>query len=1019
MRIPRCASVSLGTALVAVLGFTAPAAAQYFGRVPVQWEHLKFQVLKTDHFDVYFYPEGRQAAEQAGRMAERWYARLSRILGHEFKDRQPLILYASHPHFQQTNTVGGPPGEGTGGVTEAFKRRIVLPVGASLEETDHVLGHELVHAFQYAMTGQGKVSDTNFPSALQMPLWFIEGMAEYLSVGPVDPHTAMWLRDAARRDKGLPTISKLGSTRYFPYRYGQALWGFLAGRYGDHVFGDALRKIGPRSNDAELVLKAVTGVDSETLSKDWHAAIRNDFAPVVAGKKDPPDYGAALVTEKRQGGRLNVGPALNPEGTRLAFLSEREMFSVELFLQDVRTGDVTRQLSRTVTNPHLESLQFISSSGSFDRTGRHFALGAVARGRPSLLVIETEGGRKQREIPFPKLGEIYTPAFSPDGKSVVFSALVGGFTDLYVYDLEAGRLRRLTDDFYADLQPVWSPDGKTVAFATDRFSTDLKTLGAGNYRLAAVDVASGEIRRLPSFEKGKNINPQWSPDGKSLYFLSDRTGITNIYRLDVAGGELYQLTDLLGGVSGITALSPALSAAAGADRIAYSVYEDGKYEIYAIEGAEKLAGWAVGRDEPRYAGVIPGAKVGGAVLAARSDTTKGLAETSSFKTAPYKPKLGLDYIGQPYVAGGADRYGSFFAGGISMLFSDMLGNHTLYTAIEATRVSGFSDVGGLVGYVNRERRFNWGGQIYQVPYVVGGFSQGAAVQNGQPVVIQQTVTQRQLERGVLIQGYYPLDAALRVEAMTGFRNLGFETRVEQEVFSFRTGQLLSQERETIEGDSLNLYEGTLALVRDTSVFGPTSPVLGQRFRLDVTPVFGTVRYTGALADFRQYFMPVRPLTLAGRILHYGRYGSGGEDSRLYPLFLGYQSLVRGYDTGSFNIQECGDTTGGTCPVYDQLFGSRLLVGNVELRAPLLGLLGAKNMYGPLPIEIGAFFDAGVAWDSSTKPSLFGGSKELVKGAGATARLNLLGFAVLQLDWVKPLDRPGKGAFFQFNLLAGF
>jgi outer membrane protein assembly factor BamA len=255
--------------------------------------------------------------------------------------------------------------------------------------------------------------------------------------------------------------------------------------------------------------------------------------------------------------------------------------------------------------------------------------------------------------------------------------------------------------------------------------------------------------------------------------------------------------------------------------------------------------------------------------------------------------------------------------------------------------------------------------------------------------------------------------------MVGYRNLGFETRIEQDVISLRTGQLLSQERQTQSDPSLSLYEGTLALVRDTSVFGPTSPVLGQRFRLDVTPVGGSVRYTGTLADFRQYFMPVRPLTLAGRIMHYGRYGSGGEDSRLYPLFLGYQSLVRGYDTGSFSIDECDDATGGTCPVYDQLFGSRLLVGNLELRAPLLGLLGAKNAYGPIPVEIGAFFDAGVAWDSSTSPKLFGGTRELVKSAGATARLNLLGFAVLQLDWVKPLDRPEKGAYFQFNLLAGF
>src|SRR5262249_34093185 len=146
---------------------------------------------------------------------------------------------------------------------------------------------------------------------------------------------------------------------------------------------------------------------------------------------------------------------------------------------------------------------------------------------------------------------------------------------------------------------------------------------------------------------------------------------------------------------------------------------------------------------------------------------------------------------------------------------------------------------------------------------------------------------------------------------------------------------------------------------------------------------------------------------------------GGEDRRLYPLFLGDPGLVRGYDTGSFSASECGVQADGSCPVFDRLLGSRLLIGNLEVRAPLLGLFGKRNLYGPIPIEIGAFFDAGVAWDSMTKPAIFGGTREMVKSTGAVARVNLFGFAVLQVDWVKPLDRPGKGAFFEFTLLSGF
>jgi hypothetical protein len=292
--------------------------------------------------------------------------------------------------------------------------------------------------------------------------------------------------------------------------------------------------------------------------------------------------------------------------------------------------------------------------------------------------------------------------------------------------------------------------------------------------------------------------------------------------------------------------------------------------------------------------------------------------------------------------------------------------------------------------------------------------------DGQPVFVEQALIERQLERRVAALGFHPFNASLRLELQAGYRNISFDRRLETNSFSLLTGELLTSEREDLPAAAgFNLFEGGVALVGDTSVFGATSPILGQRFRLDVAPVGGTVRYVGTLADYRRYVMPVRPLTIAARVMHYGRYGSGGEDERMLPLFIGYQSLVRGYDTGSFSASECGRTTDGSCPVYDQLIGSRMLVFNLEARVPLFALFGAKNLYGPVPLEIGGFFDSGVAWDQRSSPKLFGGERELVKSVGATARLNLFGFAVLQVDYAKPLDRPAKNAYFQFNLLAGF
>src|SRR4029453_15151933 len=118
------------------------------------------------------------------------------------------------------NGIEGLIGEGPGGVTEAIKRRVVLPMSGSLADSDHVLGHELVHAFQFHLTGVGPRGPVEqAPGLLAFPLWFGEGMAEYLSLGPLDAQTAMWMRDAALREK-LPNIRDRDSEKFFPYPWG-------------------------------------------------------------------------------------------------------------------------------------------------------------------------------------------------------------------------------------------------------------------------------------------------------------------------------------------------------------------------------------------------------------------------------------------------------------------------------------------------------------------------------------------------------------------------------------------------------------------------------------------------------------------------------------------------------------------------------------------------------------------------------------------------------------------------------
>jgi outer membrane protein assembly factor BamA len=167
-------------------------------------------------------------------------------------------------------------------------------------------------------------------------------------------------------------------------------------------------------------------------------------------------------------------------------------------------------------------------------------------------------------------------------------------------------------------------------------------------------------------------------------------------------------------------------------------------------------------------------------------------------------------------------------------------------------------------------------------------------------------------------------------------------------------------------------------------------------------------------------MPARFYTIAGRVMHVGRYGAGGEDTRLLPLFLGYPDLMRGYGIGSFEASECTVTAASDCPEFDRLIGSRLLVGNLELRFPLLRPFGVRSgMYGPIPVEVAFFADAGVAWMRADRPSFAGGDRRGVSSAGVTFRVNVFGFAVAQIDFARPFQRPGRGWVWAFSLTPGY
>lgn len=1013
-------------ALVLILPFGPTAEAQHFGRNKVVYDDFDFEKIKTEHFDVYYYPPMAPAAQDAARMAERWYGRISSVFQHELMERTPIILYADDTDFQQTNVIGGFIGEGTGGVTEGRRQRLIMPLTGSYDETNRILGHELVHVFQYDLWKQSPGFQLG-----ALPLWLIEGTAEYLSQGRVDPHTAMWMRDAVRNDD-VPTTRQLTREqfRYFPYRYGQALMAYVGGNWGDQTLGTLYRQAG--FSGLEQAIPEVLGLTPKELSDAWAEALRSTYEPQMEGRDDPSEVGSQLLSRETTEGRMNLSPAISPDGRYVAFFSERGLFSVDLYVANAETGKVIRRLTKSGTSTHFDAVRFISSAGSWSPDGRRLAFVTFRKGNNQIAILNARTGRIENRYRVQSVGALNNPAWGPDGRRIAFSGNTGGVTDLYVLDTETGSVRQLTNDRHAALQPAWSPDGTRLAYVTDRGAgTDFSRLTFSEMRIGLADVTSGETQVLPLFDEARHLNPQFSPDGRSLYFIADPDGYSDIYRYHLGDEQLFRMTNLATGVSGITSLSPAFSVAQQAGRLVFSVYEGNGYNVQSLE-LDEVSGTPVKRAlGPRTAVQLP-PPMGNEpdLVATYLNDFSGLPDDLDVESEPYKPRLLLDYIGgQGGVgvgnAGGPSRFDTQVGGGIQVFWSDLMGNHTLGAGVQANGAA--KDIGVGAGYLNRSGRVQWGGSVSHTPVQTGEWRvTREPVQIGNQVVSStriDQILQRTFIDQVAANAAYPLNQNQRVEGSLGYTRYTFDFEIE--TTRLIGGRIVDRDRTRSGLNSppgLDVGTASVAFVGDYSFFGFVSPVDGRRYRLETATQYGDLTYQTVLADYREYIF-ADPVTFAFRGMHFGRYGGDAEDPRLTPLFLGNGQQVRGYSFFTFDPIECGASV-RECPVFERLVGTRMATSSVEVRVPLLGSrqLGLIN-FPFLPTELVAFADGGTAW-SSENPVNFKLARESneripVFSTGVSARVNMLGFAVVEFMGVFPFQRPDKGWHFDFQISPGW
>lgn len=908
--------------------FIDQASAQFsdyfgFGKNKVHYKSFDWSVIKTERFDLHYYSEERQAAMDAAEIAERSYAYLSEILDYKFKHKIPLLLYASHNDFQQTNAIQSYISEGTQGVTESFKGRIILPITGSYGQFVHVLTHEMVHAFQFDILLSD--SPTDLVRRFNPPLWFIEGMAEYLSVG-MDNITRMWMRDAVLNNTlfSIPEMFYVNDIRV--YRMGQAIWYYVGERYGKEVVG-RIFKTARATGDINRAFKAHTGLDLVELSKRWQDDARTRYLPANVVLKKPGDVARPLSDPCQDCRSLNIVPAISPNGKEIAYIGDHN-FTLNILLQQVESDDEEpHKIVRSGSSASYEVLRYFNTSMNWSPDGSKFSFVAKAGGNDAIYIVDAKRRKVIDKLKFKGLTGMAAPSWAPNGDRMVFSGLRGGISDLYTANVEGSDLKRLTNNRYAYLHPQWSPDGKKIAYTTDQGpNTSLDSLIFGDYNLAIYDLETGETELLTR-TGGNHINPVWSQDGNEIFFVSDVSGIPNIYSIDMQTRQTYRITNFVTGVAGIITQSPAISLAPETGRLAFSAFSDASWYIYTldedqferepVDGASfgvrrtEAPGLNLAHSQPTDIAESETSAI--AVLEPLEDPNAkfheySLGDSSEFLLSSYKARLSPDLI----LGGGAFSSNVGFAGQTAFLFSDMLGDRTLI--LQASLFGDPLQSTIIASYYNQAHRLNYVIQGFQFRDDFGLFSASGS---------SDFVTQ--LFRGVGAGVSIPFNLFTRLEL--GSTMYFVDADVIR--FNFLTGQTTDIQSETAIFSSVDA-----SLVRDSAFWGLAAPISGTRARFSARQFVGDLSYLSLQGDYRKYFAVNIPRYSIAYRLQGG--ANLGGDARVFSI--GGPYTFRGADFGDFR-------------------GTRTLVQNLEFRFPMFPFLPLQYDF----LTAVAFFDAAQAW----------------------------------------------------------
>ncbi len=887
------------TATVILLILLAATAANaqlvpYYGKNNVKYDNFDWKTYKTPHFEIFFYPQAENHLQRVASMAESAYDRISADLQHDIEFKIPLIFFKTQSEFEQVSYLQI--SEGILGAAEPFYNRMAFAIDQPSDKLQELIMHELTHVFEFSLLFGGMISPVLKQSP---PLWVMEGFAEY-ETGVWDPADLMIVRDAVLTER-LPFLSvqedliapggvELGRA---PYNVGHAAFEFMKAKYGEAAirqFWFYLKKA--TLLGTEDVIYSALGVKEETFNEQYANYLRDRFRD-YRDRQSPIDYGKEISLPKKY--YQIFSQAASPDGKEFVVLTaNREDFEFDVLKID-STGKVLDNLTGGFTSSYdyltTDSYTFEGRNLTWSANGERVAFFARTGKRRSLVVIDARDGDRLKKIKL-KIDQAGSPALSPDGKTVLLTGLVDGRPDLFTIDVETETIKNLTNNLLYEKTPHWSKDGKWIFF-TARINSRDQIL-----RLDANDPT--QIEQI-TFSEYDSTSPYYDPTTNSLYYSADKSGVFNLYKLDLNTGDKIQFTDVIGGN-----FSPIVTHPETREIIAFTSFFKGQYRFFVMDLPQPVAVIPKGTETEEGRTRTTSEQLAAALGAPQGETVSGsFSQDSDFRPTKQlqvdeakiqDKKFRVLIAGRPSVITGVS--GDTFAIASGVVLQDILGDQEF--RFFTSRVRGFQSYN--VGYLDLRRRFQ-----YLTDFIFDDDFFFAPLPGG----FANEIVRSRIYGGRIVS-QYPFSRFYRVELSGGIFDLSqrFYDPAVQDLYE----EFLRQSGQTdalAQGGYLPLG---LALVGETTRFREFGPLSGLTFRLSVSysPLIQDDWVSRAIyeIDVRKYFRVKGRSVVAFR-------GRGFRTTGRDPVIF---SFGGGQDVRGFDYREIIGTSGG--------------IGNAEFRFPL-------------------------------------------------------------------------------------